>query len=66
MGRKSAKMLHNKYLCTSHFLESGFTADERIHLNKGNEPLCSVASRCVILILVDNPDTFTHSHIIFC
>jgi hypothetical protein len=30
MGRKSAKMLHNKYLCSSHFLESDFTSAERI------------------------------------
>jgi hypothetical protein len=31
-------MLHNKYLCSIHFLESDFTTAERIHLNKGNEP----------------------------
>jgi hypothetical protein len=30
----SARMLHNKYLCSRHFLESDFTTAERIHLNR--------------------------------
>jgi hypothetical protein len=28
--------------------------------------VCSAASRCVILLLVDNPFTFTHSFVVFC
>jgi hypothetical protein len=29
----SARMLHNKYLGSRHFLESDFTTAERVHLN---------------------------------
>jgi hypothetical protein len=30
----SARMLHNKYLCSRHFSESDFTTAERVHLNR--------------------------------
>jgi hypothetical protein len=30
----SARMLHNKYLCTRHFSENYFTTAERVHLNR--------------------------------
>jgi hypothetical protein len=30
----SARMLHHKFLCSSHFLESDFTTTERVHLNR--------------------------------
>jgi hypothetical protein len=30
----SARMLHNKYLCSRYFSESDFTIVERIHLNR--------------------------------
>jgi hypothetical protein len=29
----SVRMLHNKYLCSRHFLESDYTTAERAHLN---------------------------------
>jgi hypothetical protein len=34
MGRKSWDILHNKYLCSRHFLESDFTTAERVHFNR--------------------------------
>ncbi|XP_023721687.1 uncharacterized protein LOC111872233 [Cryptotermes secundus] len=34
----SARMLHNKYLCSRHFLESDFTTAERVHLNSEAVP----------------------------
>jgi hypothetical protein len=30
----SARLLHNRYLCSNYFLKRDFTIAERIHLNK--------------------------------
>jgi hypothetical protein len=37
-------MLHNKYFCSRHFLESDFTAAERVHLNRVAVPCGSVSA----------------------
>jgi hypothetical protein len=40
----SAIMLYLNFLCSSHFLESGFTATERVHLNRFIVPCDSDSS----------------------
>jgi hypothetical protein len=49
-------------------LHSQFRHDEGINYaqQKIVKLVCSAASQCVILILVDNPFTFTHSFVVFC
>jgi hypothetical protein len=41
---ESARMLHNKYLCSRHFLDSDFTTAERVHLNRVAVPCASDSS----------------------
>jgi hypothetical protein len=52
-GRKSAKMLHNKYLSSSHILESDFVTAGRFHMNKDNKPY-TVAAGLNTLVFAGN------------
>jgi hypothetical protein len=40
----SARMLHCKFLCSSHFLESDFTTNERVRLNRFAVPCGSYSA----------------------
>jgi hypothetical protein len=42
-------MVHNKYLCSNHFLESDFITAGRIHLNKGNERHTAAAGLTILV-----------------
>jgi hypothetical protein len=44
-------MLHNKYLCIRHFLESDFTTAERLHLNRVSSTVTPIP------IYADSPST---------
>jgi hypothetical protein len=47
-------MLHRKFLCSNHFLESDFTTTERVHLNRFAVPC---GSNSAVQSLPQPPDT---------
>jgi hypothetical protein len=51
----SARMLHNKLLCSKHFSESDFTTTERVHLNRFAVPCDSDSSVQSLPQLPDTP-----------